>query len=310
MNRNDKILCCINKNGLGVEIGPSHNPVTPKKEGYRVHVIDHLNREQLLEKYRDHNLHLENIEDVDFVWNGETYAELTGKRKFYNWIIASHLIEHIPDLIGFLNNCDEILKDDGVVSLVIPDKRFCFDHYRPISGLAGIIDSHLEKHTLHTPGTVAEFFLNGVSRGGSIAWGGFTAGEYTFNNTLEQAREGINRVTAQKEYIDVHAWCFSPHSFRLIMHDLYSLGFIQLREVAFFRTQGFEFYITLGRRGNGVNLSRMEMLQIIEAETACEFSWKSAKQALDQLYARARPLAFRLARWVKALVRQSVRKPG
>jgi hypothetical protein len=303
MNRNDKLLHCIDKNGMGIEIGPSHNPVAPKKKGYRVQVIDHLNREQLLEKYKDHNLHLENIEEVDFVWNGETYAELTGKRKFYDWIIASHLIEHVPDLIGFLNSCDEILKDDGVVSLVIPDKRLCFDHYRPISGLAAIIDSHLQKHTLHTPGTVADFWLNGVSRGGSLAWDRFQTGVYTFNNTLEQAREGMNRVTAKKEYIDVHAWCFTPHSFRLIMHDLHSLGLIQLREVAFFPTQGHEFFITLGRKGNGVNLSRLDMLKIIEAETACALSWQSMAQAFDHLYSRGRQLAVKLSRWVKALTR-------
>ena len=168
MNDNKKVLRYINKNGQGLEIGPSHNPVAPKKEGYKVDIIDHMNREQLITKYKDAQVVLENIEEVDFVWQGENYSELTGKKKFYDWIIASQVIEHTPDLIGFLNDCDAILKDDGMISLVVPDKRYCFDHYRPITGLSKIIDSHYQKNKIHTPGTVAEYYLNVVSKAGTI----------------------------------------------------------------------------------------------------------------------------------------------
>lgn len=155
MNRKEKVLRHINQNGHGIEIGASHNPIAPKKEGYKVHIIDHMSREQLITKYKDHHVNIENIEEVDFVWRGENYSELIGKSKYYDWIIASHIIEHTPDLIGFINDCDTILKDDGVISLVIPDKRYCFDHYRPITGISKIIDSHFQKNKIHTAGTIA-----------------------------------------------------------------------------------------------------------------------------------------------------------
>src|SRR5262245_28319445 len=117
MNRKEKVLQHINPNGHGIEIGPSYSPIAPKKEGYKVHIIDHMNRDQLVTKYKDYNINIENIEEVDFVWQGESYAELTGRRKYYDWIIASHVIEHTPDLISFLNDCDAILNDQGVISL-------------------------------------------------------------------------------------------------------------------------------------------------------------------------------------------------
>lgn len=69
----------------------------------------------MITKYKDHHVNLNNIEEVDFVWRDENYSELTGKSKYYDWIIASHVIEHTPDLIGFLNDCDAILKDEGVI---------------------------------------------------------------------------------------------------------------------------------------------------------------------------------------------------
>ncbi len=118
----------------------------------------------MIAKYQDHGVNINNIEEVDFVWQKESYADLTGKTKFYDWIIASHVIEHTPCLISFLNNCDAILKDDGVISLAIPDKRYCFDHFRPITGISKIIDSYFQKSNTHTPGTVAEYYLNVVSQ--------------------------------------------------------------------------------------------------------------------------------------------------
>lgn len=266
MNRNEKVLRHINKNGHGIEIGPSHNPIAPKSDGYKVHIIDHMSREQLIAKYKDHHVNLKNIEEVDFVWRDENYSELTGKSKYYDWIIASHVIEHTPDLIGFLNDCDAILKDDGVISLVIPDKRYCFDHYRPITGISKIIDNHFQKNKIHTPGTVAEYFLNVVSKDGSIAWNSSITGKYNLVHSLNEALQGMNSVLNEKAYLDVHAWCFVPHSFRLIIHDLFCLGLILFQEVDFFPTEGCEFYITLGRNGREINQSRLEMLNIIESE--------------------------------------------
>jgi len=266
MNRKEKVLRHINQNGRGIEIGPSYNPIAPKKEGYQVHIIDHMSREELIAKYKDHHVNLENIEEVDFVWRGESYSELTGKSKYYDWIIASHVIEHVPDLIGFLNDCDAILKDDGVISLVIPDKRYCFDHYRPITGISKIIDNHFQKNKTHTPGTVAEYFLNVVSKAGVIAWDSSVTGEFNFVHSLEDALKGMKTAINENAYIDVHAWCFVPHSFRLIIHDLFCLGLIPFQEVDFFPTEGCEFYITLGRNGKGINKSRLEMLDIIESE--------------------------------------------
>ena len=169
MNNKDKVFAHIDKSGLGLEIGPSYNPLAPKKEGYNVHIIDHMSRDLLIEKYKGHHVSLENIEEVDFVWSGENFEYLTGKSKYYDYIIASHVIEHTPNLIGFLLNCDSVLKNNGVVSLVIPDKRYCFDYFRPISGISKIIDSHYTDCKIHTPGSIAEYFLNVVAKAGNIA---------------------------------------------------------------------------------------------------------------------------------------------
>ena len=269
LSREEKILWMINKEGYGLEVGASHNPIAPKRAGYQVHVIDTMNREQLIEKYRSHNVNLENIEEVDFVWEGETYAELTGKKNFYDWIIASHVIEHTTDLIGFLNGCEEILNDSGVLSLVVPDLRYCFDSFRPISGLARVIDTHfLHNPARHSPGTVVEFYLNFVTKGGQGAWYAGAEGDFAFGLSVELARQAMEKALHSAEYQDVHAWCFTPSSFRLLLHDLRSLGLTDFHELAYYPTSGCEFYITLGRAGEHRPLDRLELLKQIEAEMA------------------------------------------
>jgi hypothetical protein len=52
----------------------------------------------------------------------------------------------------------------------------------------------------------------------------------------------------------------------LIIEDLFSLGYLPVREVGFFPTENSEFYITLSRQGTGRGLSRLEMLRDIEIE--------------------------------------------
>ena len=265
-NRKQIILRDINLKGLGLEIGPSHNPVAPKKEGFQVHVMDHLSREGLIEKYKDHGVQLDNIEEVDFVWSGQPFKELTRGEHQYDWIIASHVIEHTPDLIGFLKECESILKPDGVLSLAIPDKRYCFDHFRPVTGLGKIIDAHLARDTVHSPGNVAEYFMNVVAKDGSIAWHGDGPGEYRFLHGLKDAAWGMQVVQEQKAYLDIHAWCFVPHSFRLLAQDLNALKFINLQEYSYCPTIGHEFFVTLSTRARGTCPSRLEMVQSMEQE--------------------------------------------
>ncbi|MEM1308524.1 MAG: methyltransferase domain-containing protein [Cyanobacteria bacterium P01_H01_bin.153] len=308
MNRQQKILKHINKVGHGIEIGPSHNPVASKGVGYNVHIIDHMSREELVKKYTGHGVDLSKIEEVDFVWEGQTYAQLLGKTQYYDWIIASHVIEHTPDLIGFLNDCAEVLNDKGVISLVVPDKRYCFDHFRPITSLAQLIDSHFQRAKIHSAGTVAEYMLNVVARSGAIAWSAHDSGLYSFVHSLNDAQNGIKSVTEQQRYLDVHAWCFVPHSFRLLMHDLFELGLISVKEVDFYQTEGFEFYITLGRQGRGIDRSRMEMLEIIDAEIKAGMDERSPtfKQRSAGLFQATKRIIKAFLRQIKHFIKQKI----
>jgi SAM-dependent methyltransferase len=271
-DRRSILLEHVDKAGLGLEIGPSHSPVAPRRDGFRVEIIDHASREDLVAKYAAHGVDSAAIEDVDFVWDGRRYAELTGRPHGYDWVIASHVIEHVPDLVGFLADCDAILREDGMLSLAVPDKRYCFDRMRPHTGLQAVVDAHREGRTNHTPGRVAEYFLNVVALRGRVAWAPVDAedaavSDFAFVHGGEDARNGMRAVENDNTYLDIHAWCFTPSSFRLLIEDLHALGMVAMREVAYHEGVG-EFFVTLSRSGKGHGLDRMELLARVERELA------------------------------------------
>lgn len=265
------LLSMLDRDGRGLEIGPSHNPVAPKREGFRVEVVDHADRATLVGKYRGHGVDVDLIEDVDFVWSGESYAELTGKSSHYDWIIASHVIEHVPDLVGFVKACAEVLHDGGVLALAVPDKRFCFDRFRALTGLQGLVDAHLEGRRDHSPGSVADYSLNVVALRGRIGWKpgealAATTADFGFVHGAEDAKAAIQARPGDLSYRDIHAWCFTASSFRLLVEDLYQLGMIPLREARFLGRDDAEFFIALSREGGGPDVGRMELLRAIESE--------------------------------------------
>ena len=171
LSRFDKIMGALEKHGVGLEIGPSHNPIASKRDGYNVHILDYLSRDALRKKYADHaqyGVNIDLIEEVDFVWNGEPLTELIGHTRYYDWIIASHVIEHIPDPITFFQQSEQLLKSDGKLSLVIPDKRYCFDHLSKISSTGELLDAFHEQRKKPSPGQIFDHFSNSCKRGQNI----------------------------------------------------------------------------------------------------------------------------------------------
>ena len=263
MTIKEQILEFVDKSKEGVEIGPSFNPIAAKRNGYKTTIIDCASSKELKRKYHS-GQDVTKIEEVDLVWEGETYQQLTNKENYYYWIIASHIIEHVPSIIYLLNNCDSILREDGYLILIIPDKRYMFDHFRPITNLAQIIDSLSENR--HSSGKILEHYMNIVKLDGNIIWQTKKDGTYTFIHTIRQGIDEMNMAFMDGKYHDIHAWQFVPSSFRLIIYDLLLLKWIELREVKFYPSQDGEFAMVLSRSGKDIVVDRLQMLQQIEKE--------------------------------------------
>lgn len=254
------ITSMIDPAGRGLEIGPSHNPAAPKSAGFNVETVDHTDRPGLLEKYQeDQGINLAAIEEVDHVWTGGGLCDLVGRPGGFDWIIASHVVEHMPDLVFFLTECQALLKPDGILSLVVPDKRFCFDHLRRLSSTGDVVQAHLEKRTRHTPGQVFDHFVGACKLDESGSWHRDSRGRIGSVHSPDFARAMHEASLASPEYFDVHGWVFTPSSFRLVIHDLNALGYTALDEVAFTGTRDCEFFVNYANRAPREVQDRLEL---------------------------------------------------
>ncbi|MBI5937514.1 MAG: methyltransferase domain-containing protein [Betaproteobacteria bacterium] len=268
MSKIEKALHRVDTKGRGLEIGPSHNPIAPKAKGFNIDILDHASQDALRQKYRDHGVNIDAIEEVDFIWRGEPLDELVGTPEAYDYIIASHVIEHTPDLVSFLQQCSRLLKPSGVLSLVIPDKRYCFDYFRWPSSTGDVLQAHFERRKWHPPGTVFDHVSLAAKLDGNIAWSPGMKGELAFVHSLPAAAAAWQEAIDSDDFIDVHQWRFTPSSFRLLLMDLVSLELVDLTEVCGFETSGCEFHITLERGAGVPNYDRLQLAQAILRELA------------------------------------------
>jgi SAM-dependent methyltransferase len=252
----------IDLGGLGLEIGPSWRPLLAKANGYNVRVADHLDQAGLIATY-DGVRPTKAIEPVDYVLTGPRLTDIIDAR--FDWIVGSHVLEHTVCLITFLREAEALLRPGGVLSLAVPDRRYCFDRFRERTSLGRVIDVFHADRVVHSEGSVLELHLNGVAKGGSISWDAAQLGAFRALHTLEKGREQA-ALAATGQYVDVHNWVFTPNHLRLLLVDLQTLGFIGLREVAYHETVGSEFYLALSRDGHGPGLPRDALLRLSALE--------------------------------------------
>lgn len=77
----------------------------------------------------------------------------------YDFVLSSHMLEHTANPIRALTEWMRLLKDNGALLLVVPNKRFTFDHRRPVTSIEHLIsdfnDGTDEDDLTHQPEILA-----------------------------------------------------------------------------------------------------------------------------------------------------------
>lgn len=247
----------IGKADRGIEIGASYAPILPKADGYNVLVIDHADQETLRTKYRPHGVDVDRIEPVDAIDDGGEFTELLENGERFDYIVASHVFEHLPDPIHFLQRCERALEENGRLILLIPDRRFCFDYLRPVSTAGQMLRAFLAGQQRHDPGALYDHYAMNATRNGVQVWAEAQGGSFAFAATPAAGYSFAVQQTT--DYVDCHAWVFTPSSGRLIFSDLQALGLIGMGEAFFHPSIGCEFMVVLQRSARATVPDRSEL---------------------------------------------------
>jgi hypothetical protein len=274
MDRLDKLLFAIDRKSRILEIGPSYNPAAPKAAGWQTYVVDHASQSELRAKYADHNVPCDKIEPVDFIWaegaiHDAVPTDLHGR---FNACIASHVIEHVPNPVAFFQSLDCLLTEAGVVSLAVPDKRYCFDFFRPLTLTPAWIEAFERRSNRHSRRNLFEHFAYHAYNGNRFVWDQYDDVNLRLPGELGWAKTNANAggTSDLDPYVDCHAWCFTPSSFSLLILELNHLGLIDFRVDRLFQTAGCEFIVSLRKGqekvGAQIQSKRLDLLQSVSRE--------------------------------------------
>ena len=258
LTRVDKLLACIDPVvQSGLEIGALCRPIVAPGTG-PIRYADHMDTSGLREKYaNDDTVDIDQIVDVSVVWGESTLPQAVGDARF-DYVIASHVIEHVPDMVGWLHEVAAVLKPGGVLSLAIPDKRYTFDAGRALTTFSALIESFFLKRRRPSFRDVLDQHEWVVAVPELITseaiWKG--AGEprslpSRHPSLIEDLGvEGLRNYFDQIEnghYMDVHVQVLTPESFVAIFKRLADVGLLDFKIAAFYPTitNDMEFFVSL-----------------------------------------------------------------
>lgn len=229
--------------GNALEIGPSWSPILC---GPNVAYLDVFNAEELRARAMKNGVDPELCPSViDFV------GDIAAVDQKFDYVVSSHSIEHQPDLVHHLKSVHDLLKSGGSYYLIIPDKRFCFDARKAESTIAGVLQAHQEKRTHHTLQSVIEGAVFSTHNDAALHWQAQPSpvDDEQLAALVELAIKEFD--AANGGYIDVHAWYFTPASFRSIASTLFKLGLTGLQPTRVFNTprNALEFCAVLEKAG-------------------------------------------------------------
>jgi hypothetical protein len=247
MTRTELILQGLDLAKLtGLEIGPLALPLVKKSQGNVIYV-DHADTEQLRRSYAaDPNVDTAAIVEIDAVWGDQSLAECLGGRKV-DYVLASHVGEHVPDLITWLHEIESVLLPGGEVRLILPDKRYTFDILRDETRISDLLTAYLLRARRPQVRDVLDFRLHFAPA--VVGWN-WSQGDYDLATlkpmlTFEEAM-GLARWARDTDiYHDVHCWAFTSRTFASLMEKLAEFELLNLACSGFTDSisSKFEFYV-------------------------------------------------------------------
>lgn len=243
------ILSGISEQALILEIGAGYNPHFTKDKFPNVFHLDHATADDLRAKYaRDpHVGHLtDRIQNVDFVSDGSPIEDMIPTELRFDIVFSSHSLEHQIDLIGHLLSIGKLLAPGGRLLLILPDYRCSFDAFRYPTVTSDAILVHREPRKVHRGKQIFDHLTRTVDINPIRRLRAPDRAAAKFNYPLAAGLDALDNAEREDaKYEDAHAWVFSPASFRLLLLELYMLGYIRLKVDSISPTYGNQFFVVL-----------------------------------------------------------------
>ena len=244
--------------GHGLEIGPLDRPIAVRPDS-DVSYLDVSERSKLQAHYGpDEAVDVEKIPELDFWLEHDdgflSLEEACRGGAPFDWVLASHVIEHVPDVVGWLRQLWKVTRVDAEVALSVPDRRFCFDVHRPATTVGQALEAHDRGDQTPSPRAVFDGHRSAVEMPAERAWAGDVPDAEDRSHSWEYTLEMLER-SRRGEYVDSHVWLWTPREFVSFIDDLCHLGLVDFVVDRMLATahNDLEFHVVLARLPAGMD---------------------------------------------------------
>ncbi len=255
--------------GSGIELGPGHHPFSLTLPGVEVAFVDRWLPEQSEELF-PHLAAEGEFTKPDIVADFNTERLDPVPDASQDFVIASHVLEHLAEPIGFIGEIHRVLRPGGTALILLPDRRRTRDSNRPPTSLEHLVDEYRSGVTTISDDHLIEFL---GSRGKSLG------------DTLAEQHDVLERHRRRS----VHVHCWDPGEFlRVLLWGVEHLGhqwaFVDGVLPGDERPPGIEFGFVLRRATTVLDpVTRCTRLQV-SWET-----WRTDREAMPRTQGEHRP---------------------
>ena len=199
-----------------LEIGALDNPTFLQSEDGVFFADVFSQTESQLRHAKSNNRSAGRIVPVDFVLRDSTLRDAVTIRA--DLTIANHVIEHVPDVIRWLQDVRAVTASGGCLFLSVPDRRFTFDYFKPNSDAVDLVRAYDEKLVRPSKYQILRHLYYHADIDRFAAWEGRYPSDHLHRLPFPEA---ITRAKIlSQNYTDVHCFFFTTESFKRVLDDL------------------------------------------------------------------------------------------
>jgi SAM-dependent methyltransferase len=141
--------------GQGLELGPGHQPMRLPDRA-RVRYVDRWMPDENRALYPE--LPADAAFPVpDLVANFDVDRLHAVPSRSQDFVVCSHVLEHLAEPIGFLDEIHRVLRPDGRALVLLPDRHLTFDRDRAPTALAHLVAEYHDGVTSVSDAHIVEF---------------------------------------------------------------------------------------------------------------------------------------------------------
>lgn len=252
-------LDTIKSDGLGLEIAPYFDPFLDK-EKFNVKYTDYISNEEI-QAVAGKNPGAINraIPQIDFVWRpGTKLSDCHNSVEKFDYVVASHVMEHVPNPFGWLNELLSVTKMGGHVAVFLPSRIHTNDYFRNDTPFSQLFEWWMEQPATPTIAQVVDFMSESlemadspseqVSRDEHLKNMNVYLNKRIRYYTPEQVIETATHIYNHRSYLDIHCTVWTKESFLENIDNASNYGILAVETMATHDDDG-EFLAILKKTG-------------------------------------------------------------